>query len=207
MKYQLFHATLVLMAILMGCTPPGCLAAASTYTYSLSADFTNGAINAPQLGSDVQRDFRNVSLIDVVVTGDVVDINFQWPLSDAHQRVLDRYVYSHNSATLLNQFCADLPDRDLQLTNAMVKLGVLVSTCTKAVSYSFLNATAMVDSRVSSGKFWLINDGTGEATLAMGTGGSTNHNMVVLPGTKAKFLYTVTNNIAGSHAYLVMRVV
>ena len=41
----------------------------------------------------------------------------------------------------------------------------------------------------------------------MGTGGSTNHDMAILPGATAQFLYTVTNDIPGSHAYLVMRVV
>lgn len=211
MKYQQFFSPpplLLLLVMMMVLTAMALVdAAATTYTYSLSGDFPNGAINLPEFESEIEKGLYNISLIGVSLTGDVVDIVFADPISQGHQYVLGRYASNHLATSLLNRFCEDLPDSNLSLTNAMVKKGVLVSTCTAARTYTLMTATEMVDSRVYSGKFWLINDGSASATLGMAAGGTTNHNMVVLVGTTAQFLYTVTNDITGSHAYLVMRVV
>ena len=107
--------------------------------------------------------------------------------------------------SLLNRFCADLPDANVDITEAMVKLGVIVSTCTVDRTYTLMTATEIVDSKLYIGKFVFVNNGVGAATIAMGTGGSTPNNMVVAAGTAAQFMYTVTNDITGSHAYLVLR--
>ena len=181
-------------------------AAPTTYTYGLSANFTNGIL-VPEFESEiVKANIYNATLIGVTLTGDVVDIQFQNPLSNGKIRALNFLIGRHTATSLLNKFCEDLPDASITLTNAMVKLGVIVTTCTVARTYTLMTATEMVDAQAYTGKFFLVNNGSANATIAMGTGGSTPSDMIVVPGVPGQFMYTVTNDITGSHAYIVLRV-
>ena len=206
MKYQVFHVSLLmlLVVIILGFASPGCLAV-STYTYSLSNNFTNG-INVPEFESTIEKGLVNVTLIDVTVTGDVVDINFQDPISVGHQFVLGIYVTEHSVTSLLDRSCATLPDADDTITSAMIRLGLLVTSATSARTYTLMTATEMVDAGVSTGKFFLKNTGSASVTLGLGTGGTTTDDMVVVSGVPAQFICIVTNDITGSHAYVVLRV-
>lgn len=182
----------------------GCLAVAN-YDYSLSADFPNGIV-VVEFESHIEKgDLYNATLVGVTVTGDVVNIQFQNSLLPVQDTVLNFLVKSYSTISLLNRFCADLPDASINLTEEMVSLGVLVTNCTASRTYTLMTATDMVASRKYIGKFVLVNNGVASATIGMGTGGTTPNNMVVLASTAAQFVYTVTNDITGSHAYLVLR--
>ncbi len=202
MKYYL-SVFFVVVGVIMASNWQGCMAAFSA-NYSLSASFPNG-IHVPQFQSSLEKVIWGNTFLGIVVTGDVVEVQFVDPVVRGVKIVLDAYVGGYTGASLLQDFCADLPDANVNITEAMVKLGVIVTNCTADRTYTLMTATEMVVSGRYRGKFVLVNNGVGIATIGIGTGGSTPNNMTVAAGTATKFRYGVTNDITGSHAYLVLR--
>ena len=178
----------------------------TTYTYSVSSDFPNGIDGQVLHKAIVKADLSGVTITGVTIVGDVVDIIFQDVLTATQEYILDVHVAQHIATSLINQFCADLPDSNVSITEAMVQLGVIVTDCTADRTYTLMTATEMVTSGKNIGNFYFINNGSANATIGMGTGGSTPNDMVVVPGVPAHFMYTVTNKLIGSQAYIVLRV-
>ena len=67
----------------------------STYTYSLSVDFTTNAIDTDQFTTQVNDSSITISLNGIEVEGDVVRIIFASALSGAEQTTLDALVTAH----------------------------------------------------------------------------------------------------------------
>ena len=202
-KNSLFLFVILIVSIFTWC---GVSAVPNIYTYSLSLNFTHGC-NAPQFQSELEKaGFRNNTVLNVTIVNDDVNIEFQYPLDYLQIRGLRSLAAWHTTTALINDFCADLPDAPTTITLEMVKLGVLVTQCTVARDYTFLTATEIVETREYNGKFVFMNDGSAAATIVMGTGGSTNHNMVVSANAVGQFMYATTNDITGSHAYMLFRV-